>query len=303
MRKYVFLFLLLYPAMPLAACDLCGCSNSGSFFGILPQGHRGFVGVRYRYGSYHSHLSSLNLSSRETFRTTELWGRFYPLRRVQVMAFVPYQINEQTLLKTGKTIPLRGLGDVSAMAQYNLLNTFMDNNGVRRVDHNWLVGGGIKLPTGRYRYDENSLSEVANANFQLGTGSTDWMLTTIYTARYKKWGTNVDASYRLTATNPDGYRFGNRLNSSVSLFYLSSVGPRSIMPNVGLFVEQAGHDTRLGVANQQTGGYAAHLSLGTEVYIDQFSVGVSYRHPVAQHLSDGELRANDQFSTHVTYLF
>lgn len=75
------------------------------------------------------------------------------------------------------------------------------------------------------------------------------------------------------------------------------------MPNAGIFVEQAGHDSSLQVVNTQTGGYAAHLNLGTEVYFDKFSVGVSYRHPIAQYLSQGELRANDQFSTHLTFLF
>lgn len=301
-KTYLFSFFLLL-TLPGLACDLCGCSNSGSFFGILPQGHRGFLGVRYRHASYNSHSSSLNLSSRELFRTTELWGRFYPIKRVQVLAFVPYQFSQQTMLKSGLVTPLQGLGDVSTIVQYNLLNTFMDDSVVHKVNHNLLVGGGIKLPTGRYKYDENSLSEVANPNFQLGTGSTDWMLNAIYTARYKSWGANVDVSYRITTTNPDGYRFGNRLNTSASVFYLSSSGKYSLMPNAGVFVEQGGHDSRAGVVNKQTGGYATYLNLGTEVYLGKLSVGVSYRHPIAQNLSEGELIANDQLSTHVTVLF
>lgn len=302
-KTYLFSLYFLLLTLPGLACDLCGCSNSGSFFGILPQGHRGFVGVRYRHASYNSHPASLNLSSRELFRTAELWGRFYPIRRVQVLAFVPYQFSRQTLLKSGLVTPLQGLGDVSMMAQYNLLNTFMDDSVVHTVNHNLMVGGGIKLPTGRYKYDENSLSEVANPNFQLGTGSTDWMLNAIYTARYKKWGANADVSYRLTSTNPDGYRFGNRLNTSLSAFYLTESGKYSLMPNAGIFVEQGGHDRRDGVMNRQTGGYATYLNLGTEVYLGKLSLGISYRHPIAQNLSEGELVANDQLNTHVTVLF
>lgn len=303
MKNYVLIALFCLTSWPTPACDLCGCSNGGSFFGILPQGHRGFLGVRYRYNAYNSHMSSLNLSSREQFRTAELWGRFYPAKRVQVMAFVPYQFSQQTLLKTGDSTPLRGLSDVSALAHYNLINTFMDDSIVHSVNHNLLVGGGIKLPTGRFRYDENSLSDVANPNFQLGTGSTDWILNAIYTARYKNWGANADMSYRLTTTNPDNYRFGNRVNASASVFYLASMGSRSIMPNAGVFVEQAGHDIRDGVMNKQTGGYATYLNLGTEVYLNKLSLGISYRQPVAQYLSEGELRANAQLSTHVTFLF
>jgi hypothetical protein len=303
MKKYIFFFLLSLASMPLLACDLCGCSNGGSFFGILPQGHRGFLGVRYRYNTFHSHLTSLNLSSREQFRTAELWGRFYPAKRVQVMAFVPYQFSQQTILKTGAVTPLSGLSDITVLAHYNLINTFMDDSVVHIVNHNVLVGGGVKLPTGRFRYDENNLSEVANPNFQLGTGSTDWIGNLIYTARYKNWGLNADVSYRVTTTNPNGYRFGNRLNTSASLFYLTSLGSRSIMPNAGVFVEQAGHDVNQGVINKQTGGYATYVNVGTEVYLTTISFGVSYRHPVVQHLSGGELVANDQLTTHLTFLF
>lgn len=303
MKKYIAIGLLALLSVPTLACDLCGCSNGGSFFGILPQGHRGFLGVRYRYNTFNSHLSSLNLSSREQFRTAELWGRFYPVKRVQVMAFVPYQFSQQTMLKSGETIPLRGLSDVTALAHYNVLNTFMDDSVVHVVNHNLLVGGGVKLPTGRYRYDENSLSDVANPNFQLGTGSTDYIANVIYTARYKNWGLNADVSYRMTTTNPNGYRFGNRLNTSASLFYLTSLGSRSIMPNAGVFVEQAGHDIREGVMNTQTGGYVAYLNLGMEVYLNKLSFGVSYRRPVSQYLSAGELQANAQLTTHITFLF
>ncbi|GAB3554684.1 hypothetical protein [Spirosoma fluminis] len=303
MKKVVFFSLFSLITLSTFACDLCGCSNGGSFFGILPQGHRGFLGVRYRYNSYNSHLNSLNLSSREQFRTAELWGRFYPFKRVQVLAFVPYQFSQQTMLKTGAETPLRGLSDISALAHYNLINTFIDDSTVHAVNHNLLVGGGVKLPTGRFRYNENSLLDVANPNFQLGTGSTDWIANLIYTARYKNWGVNTDVSYRVTTTNPNGYRFGNRVNASASVFYLSGLGGRAIMPNAGLFVEQAGHDTRDGVMNKQTGGYATYLNLGTEVYLTKLSMGVSYRHPVSQHLSAGELQANDQITTHITFLF
>lgn len=82
--------LIFIDASQLQACDLCGCANGGSFFGILPQSHRQFVGLRYRYSSYESHLNSVNLRTKEVFQSTELWGRFYPLKRMQVIAFLPF---------------------------------------------------------------------------------------------------------------------------------------------------------------------------------------------------------------------
>ncbi|GAB3728558.1 hypothetical protein [Spirosoma lituiforme] len=303
MKNLILVGLMALSTLSGQACDLCGCSNGGSFFGILPQGHRGFLGVRYRYNTFNSHLNSLNLSSREEFRTAEVWGRFYPAKRVQVMGFIPYQFSQQTMLKSGSVTPLRGLSDITALAHYNVINTFMDDTTVHMVNHNLLVGGGVKLPTGRYHYDENSLLDVANPNFQLGTGSTDWIANVIYTARYKNWGLNADVSYRMTNTNANGYRFGNRLNTSASFFYSGALGSWSVMPNAGVFLEQAGHDVRAGVTNRQTGGYAAYLNVGTELYLSKLSVGVSYRRPVSQYLSDGELQANAQLTTHITFLF
>ncbi len=303
MKKYILYSLFILSALPGFACDICGCGNGGSFFGIMPQGHRRFLGLRYRQASFDSHLGSLNLQTREQFRTAELWGRFYPLKRLQVLGFVPYQFSQQTMLKTGEITPLQGLGDVSLMAQYNLLNTFMQDSAVRTVDHNLLIGGGVKLPTGRYRYDASSDAEVANPNFQLGTGSVDYLFTAIHTMRYRQWGLNTDLAYRLTGINSNGYRFGNRINASLSAFYLSSTGPKAIMPNVGVFVEQAQRDRQQGVRNNRTGGYAAYLSAGAEVYLNKWSMGVSYRHPVAQRLANGEVRANAQLSTHLTVLF
>lgn len=304
MNKHLWLTLLvMLTSLPGLACDLCGCSNSGSFFGILPQAHRRFLGVRYRYSTYDSHLNSVNLRTRETFQTAEFWGRFYPARRLQVLAFVPYQFSHQTLVKSGQTLPLQGLGDVSAMAQYNLLNTFMDDSAAHQVNHNLLVGGGVKLPTGRYRYDESDLSQVANPNFQLGTGSLDWLLNAIYTVRYGRWGANVDAAYRITSTNAQGYRFGNRLNGSASVFYVAERGNWSVMPNAGVFVEQYAHDRRDGVVNKQTGGYVAYLGGGVEAYGRRLSAGFSYRQPMAQYLSAGELQARAQWSSHLTVLF
>lgn len=303
MKKSLLLGLLVALSWPTLACDLCGCSNGSSFFGILPQGHRRFMGLRYRFTQFDSHVGSVNLRSRETFRTAELWGRFYPVKRVQVLAFLPYQFSEQILLKTGQRTPLQGLSDVTLLAHYNLLNTFMQDAANRKVDHNLLVGGGIKLPTGRYRYDETSIAEVDNPNFQLGTGSTDLLLNAIYTARYQRIGLNTDVSYRVNTTNANGYRFGNRTTATASLFYMSSLGTKSIMPHLGIYVEKANRDMRAGEVNIRTGGYATYLNAGTEVYLSKVSVGLSYRQPLVQNLSNGEVQARSQVTTHLTFLF
>lgn len=293
--------LLLFVFLPFAslACDICGCGAGSSFLGIMPQAGRSFFGVRYRAKSYHSHLNSRYLSTRETYQNAELWGRFYPLRRVQVLAFLPYNVNRQT--GADGAFRRQGFGDATVLAHYNLVNTATDTT-AHRLDHNLLLGGGAKLPTGRFRYDPDG-TEVANPNFQLGTGSTDALFNVIYTLRYRQWGWNTDFTYRLTTKNSNGYRFGNRQTLSSSVFFVKKWGSATLMPNAGATVENAARDLDNGKRNGNTGGYLALGTLGVETYFRRFAVGANWQTPLAQRLADGQIRANARAMVHLTFLF
>ncbi len=296
--KKLLLFFALAPLSTLA-CDICGCGAGSSFLGIMPQSGRSFFGLRYRTKSYNSHLTSLFLGTQETYQNWELWGRFYPLKRVQVLAFLPYNVNQQA----GADGPLRrqGFGDATVLAHYNLVNTALDTT-MHTVDHNLLVGGGVKLPTGHFRYEQDG-SEVANPNFQLGTGSTDLLLNVIYTLRYRRWGWNTDFTYRLTTKNANRYRFGNRQTASSSVFYVKKWGDFTLMPNAGVTLENAARDLDTGKRNPNTGGYLTLGTLGVESYFRHISVGVNAQLPLAQRLADGQIRANGRAMIHVTVLF
>ncbi len=301
--KKILLFLLFIQANTSFACDICGCSNGNSFFGILHQSHRSFLGVRYRYANYDSHLNSLLLKTQESFHTTELWGRFYPLKKVQILAFLPYSFNSQTIKNTGQTTSIQGLGDATILAHYNILNTFWDST-THVVNHNIMLGIGTKLPLGHYRYDQNSTEEVANPNFQLGTGSVDILLNAIYTIRYDSWGLNTDLTYKINSQNSNNYKFGNKISSSVSLFYTKTLSNSvTVMPNAGVYFENAVMDKDHGVSNSNTGGYLATANVGLETFFKKFSIGITHQSPFAQELSKNELRANARTNVHLTFLF
>ncbi len=297
--KRLFFFLLFSISLPTLACDICGCGVGNAYYGIMPQSYRNFIGVRYRYRTYDSHLNSQLLRTKETFQTTELWGRFYPTQRIQMLAFVPYNFNFQQDAATSAR--LNGLGDMTILANYNVLNTNMDTLD-RAFNHTLLLGGGIKLATGRSNFrDDGSLG--ANANFQLGTGSTDFLVNALYTLRYKSWGWNSDVSYRISTTNPDHYRFGNRLSGSTSAFYVTSAGKNlTLMPNVGVTAEYSAEDRKNGVRNSQTGGYATLATAGVETYFGKFVAGVNFQQPLAQNLAKGDSKAQQRLQVHFTVL-
>ena len=305
MKKNIFVILLICLILDnqkSVACDLCGCGNGGSFWGIMPQSHKSFVGLRYGYRSYNSHINSVNLQTQEDFWKTELWARIYPIKKVQLLAFIPYNFNKQTILKTGKQLDEQGLGDASVLVNYNLINTLTDTI-PRKFHHNLLIGGGVKLPTGNYQYDYLSDAEVANPNFQLGTGSTDFTANLFYTLRYKKWGLNYDFSYKMNTQNSNEYRFGNRINSNISAIRFINIGSDlMLIPNVGIAYENSALDVDSGIKNNRTGGEALLGSFGLETYYKKISTGINYQSPMAQNLSNGELQANSRINIHFTIM-
>jgi hypothetical protein len=144
MKKYLIYFLL-----PISgganACDICGCANGDSFFGLLPQQHQQFMGIKLRQNAYNSHISSALLESKETFQAAEVWGRFYPMKHTQLLVFVPFQKNIQNRNYDGFQSKLEGIGDASFLIHYNLLNTFTDTTKTHNIwNHQLMIGGGLK---------------------------------------------------------------------------------------------------------------------------------------------------------------
>jgi hypothetical protein len=201
------------------ACEFCGCGVGNFYLGILPQFQKNFVGVRYQVQDFNSHVGlHPSLATTERFQSTEIWTRFYITPKLQVISLIAYHFNEQTTT-TGK-VYLDGLGDIPILANYNLINT--TDHPLRELNHNLWFGGGIKLPTGKYQFQDLP-DQVANPNFQLGTGSVDFMVNTIYTVRYKKIGLNSDITYKINSDNEQRYHFGNKISGTASFVFIQQV--------------------------------------------------------------------------------
>lgn len=300
MKKIILLFAILY-SFNAKACDVCGCGNGSSFFGILPQSHFKFGGIRYQSKTFESHFSSKVLKTEENFQSIEPWLRLYPIKKTQLILMGAWQSNVQTILKSGDEKKLSGLGDVSALAHYNVINTFFDTT-AHTLDHVWLLGGGIKLPTGKYTYSLNA-DQVSNANFQLGTGSFDYLLNSIYTIRKNNIGLNLDLSYKINGTNKNNYKFANKSRAIVNGFAQIMIGDFTLLPNVGVLGEYAKNDKQNGIDNQFSGGYMTTAMLGSEMYYKRITAGFSLQKPIKQNLSNSELKLKNSFMCHVTLLF
>jgi len=288
---------------PTYACDVCGCGATNYNFGILPQFHKNFVGIRYRYQHFESHPQNKGafVNTQEIFQSTELWGRFYMAPRLQVLAIMPYSFNTQS--NYAETKRLQGLGDASALVSYNVLDKFTLKDSLTTVKHSLWLGVGVKTATGKYEYNRLDFTQVANANFQLGSGSWDALLNAMYTFRYRNFGVNTNTVYRLTTKNEAQYQFGNRVNASLSAFYVKQFKAFGLMPNAGVSLDWGQKDTNEGKKVVETGGYAALLTGGLDAYRKNWSVGINAQVPLKQNLGDGHLMTHERVNVSLTYLF
>ncbi|MCF0060417.1 transporter [Dyadobacter chenwenxiniae] len=299
--KYIAFIALFLAGRASVACDICGCANSGSYFGLMPQSHKSVIGLRYQRLHFVTHGDSKVLKTEEHFHVGELYARLFPIKRVQVMAFVPYRIDRQVTSADVKK--QNGLGDITVLANYNILNTFMDKETSGKFNHTLMVGGGVKLPTGQFKFDENNTLEVANANFQLGTGSTDLIVNAFYTINKEQWGLATNISRKFNTTNSQGYRFGDQVFGTVELYRSFNLGNISLTPSIGVYGEHADQGKQHGQVLDITGGRLLNATAGVTFFSDQWTVGINAQKPVAQKSASGHVLARERLMLQVGFLF
>ncbi|WP_276498965.1 hypothetical protein [Pontibacter litorisediminis] len=305
--KKIFILIAAFVSIGFSghACD-GGCTMGGSYLGILPQIHKNLFGVRYLSSSYtitstytHTHDGVPETHHEVTdniFRTAELWGRYTPVRGMQVFAFVPYRFNEHVM--PNMTHRSNGLGDITLLANYAILDT--GDSLSHTLKHTLRLGGGVKLPTGSFHTGGH---DHGPASMQPGTGSTDYILTGIYTVRYNKLGLNSDVTYNMTGHNSQGYKFGDRLSASTNLFYWKNVGNgATVLPSAGVYYEKAENDQVSHEENGQTGGESVYGNLGVSVYLRNLSVSAMLQKNIST-TTVRDTKGNNRAQLSVAYLF
>jgi hypothetical protein len=210
--------------------------------------------------------------------------------------FVPYNFNTR---KEGDNISrLNGIGDIVISGSYNVINNY---DSASTLKHSLLIGGGIKLPSGQFRKIENGLT--VNQNFQLGTGSVDFLLNAIYTIRQQNIGINTEFVYAINTKNRDDYQFGNTSKAGITAFYVPATAAFTIMPNLGVSLETYKNNKQYGETFPDTGGWAVLYTAGIETYYRSFAFGISYTHPGKQELFNAKVSSNGRLAAHFTIMF
>ncbi len=287
------------------ACELCGCSASSQYLGILPEFYKQFIGVQYQYTSFTAKQPSLmdpsdNESAYEFNSTYQVWGRYYIGNKVQLFGFLPYHMN--TGADGGTAIKTNGIGDASVLGNIVVFRRDADTAVWKQT---LLAGGGVKLPTGKYT-GVTTLDEQGLPNVQAGTGSWDFIVNANYTIRYQKVGLNADASYTMTTANKVDYKYGNRLNTGLLAFYWWQKNNVSLLPQAGVRYEYTLHDYdnyEHKWLNESSGGNIVFATAGVQAYIKRYGAKVMYSIPVSQHYANGDVTVQPRLETSLFFLF
>ena len=152
------------------------------------------------------------------------------------------------------------------------------------------IGGGIKLPTGKYHLDPNDPeANLGDVNSQMGTGSVDFLLNTTYNLHLNKFGINATLNYKINTSNNDHYEFGNRFTSYSFGYYEFNVHSVSILPNAGIMYEDAGANHMDNEKVDLTGGYVALAVTGAELSYKMINIGANVQLPFVQDFAEGKL--------------
>ncbi len=158
-------------------------------------------------------LANLDVNRIETTTRTATLDLNYGLTdRLGIQVAIPYKHVESDAQIPGvATVPYseRGLGDIRATVKYNVLPTLRSMV---------VLGVGVDFPTGSYgRFAQgNSLAE---STLQIGRGNFGVvpMIYQTYELIPHRVNQFASASYRYTAKNSDGYKFGDEVNASLGL--------------------------------------------------------------------------------------
>jgi len=271
---------------------------SGLYFGFIPLYNDHFIGLKYSQSTFKAFIENDEFyfedeRSTDTYHRFDVMGRFVLSDRIQIRYVLPYLINNMN--GSHERILTSGVGDPIVMLYYTPFNNDDDFSG--KIMQTLQVGAGLKVPVGKSELSENG--ELVNRNFQLGTGSLDYLIGLNYSARYKAIGLNVESSYKFNGTNGNSYRFGNQTTISSNIFYYKETPRVLFLPFTGVYFESSAVHRNQGIIESNTGGESVLATFGIQAFIKKWSVNLQYQTPIHQHFFTDNfvsLSGKDRFS-------
>lgn len=299
MKKIILTSIVSLSLFVSSACEICGCGQGNYYIGIMPHFRGKFIGLRYQFHSYRTRLTDDPVQfSKDFYQTTEIWGGFNITKRLQVLAFIPYNFNHQ--VSDEGTSNLSGFGDMAVLLNYKLWDK-SSKSGKGSITQELWIGGGLKLPTGRFEIEPGDPDLASMANMQRGSGSSDVLLNAMYNLRSAKWGLTTNASYKINTSNKDEFRFGNKFSANTFVYRSFQAGNYFISPNVGVLYENSQASQLNSAKVNLTGGSLFQAAAGVEFGFKKAAVGFNVQLPVSQNFAEGQTHSKIKGMVHITF--
>ena len=301
MKKCLIALILFIGIMQQStACEICGCGVGNYYIGLLPQFKSHFIGLRYHYNKFNTRLvNDPSQYSKDFYQSVELWGGWNISKHFQLLALVPVNFNHQES-DEGVT-NLKGLGDAVLLMNYKVIDINSKTSNGKNVNQQLWVGAGLKLPTGKFEIEANDPDVASKANMQLGSGTTDILLNGMYNVRVGKLGVTTQANYKISGTNKDEFRFGNKFSASSFISYGLNAKTATISPNFGLLFENTAESKLQSSKVDLTGGSLLQGALGIEFGFNKISFGFNTQLPLAQNFAENQTKQKVKGMVHVTF--
>jgi hypothetical protein len=313
MRSIIWIAVLTLFTSASWACDICSI-----YLGINPTDYQNSFGFNYRTRYLHgkfdmngmikksgpkhaAHISDplAGQTVKEIFNVMEFRGKYYFTDRFNVLATVPV-LNNYRSIGGWTSVDLYGVGDPILMVNYQVYSTTADKE-TQDFAQRLVLGGGAKFPLGAV--DRQFDGEKVDLDMQPGTGSMDYLASLEYQIRYKKVGLNTNFIYKLNSANKEGYRYGDLFNTSIHLFSLLEVKSFKIVPNAGVYYEQAGKDHENDDLMKESGGRILFASGGAGIYFKKFAYKITCQHALNNQLNGNQLPTKNRFVMGLSYNF
>ncbi len=292
----------------VVACDFCNMYSN-----INPNDYQHSFSAVYRLRPYkgvftegqvhtsgtlktqHGGTHVSNTLVEETYQSYELWGRFFISERLQLVSSIGVASNH-ILEDRAEVDQVTGIGDWLFMGRYQLYNSLSTDT----ADwvHRLLVGGGVVIPTGVYRYNNG-----IDPYIQPGTGSFDFLLSSTYLVKWRNIGTNVDVSYKINTKNTLGFRYANRFNISANIFYQLKMKNLAFVPRSGIYLEKASRDQKGKQLVNGSGGTIAFGDIGLDFYYKKIALNSLLQVPFLENLNDVQVPNQNRWTLGMTLFF
>jgi hypothetical protein len=302
MKKRILFLSIILSASASRACDVCGCAMGAFSQGIMPDYSAHFVGFRYNWSQFYAQVDHENSvpateNSTDTYQRLDLVARYNISKKLKLNLALPYIRN--SMQGSHQTLTNSGLGDPIFVVQYQLWT-----ESLVQKNHFLTLGSGMKFPLGKSNLIDNGA--LVNRNFQMGTGSFDFLITANYFYRKGKSGINLETSYKLNTKNKEDYRFGNQFNFASNYVFLSGKNKFSFLAYGGLYAEHAAPHTENQVRVFNTGGFGVYSNTGVQCYFSKIRISAGFQYPIYQNFQTDNIttiNAKPRFNADLIFFF